>query len=167
MDDLTTKQAAFVAEYLKDMNGTQAAIRAGYAPSAAGQQACVLLKNPKVKAAVQAAKAQRSERTAITADRVLEELARLAFADPSKCYDDAGNLLPVPKMPPEARASLSGVDVEEGESSSTRKVKRWDKVKALELLGKHLGMWQDKVKVSGDTEEPLRIEVVTLKQEGT
>lgn len=78
---LTPKQQRFVDEYLVDLNATQAAIRSGYSRRSAAEQGHDLLRKPQVAAAVQAGQAARAERTGITADRVLTELARIAFAD--------------------------------------------------------------------------------------
>lgn len=78
---LTPKQSAFVAEYLVDFNATQAAVRAGYSVKAAAAIARETLQNPQVAAALAAARAQRAKRTEITADRVLREIAILAFSD--------------------------------------------------------------------------------------
>lgn len=171
----SAKAAKFVTEYLVDLNATQAAIRAGYAKDSAGVAGSRLLKSAKVKAAVDAAISERAKRTEITADRVLQELWRIATSDIAKAFDGSGNLLPVHQMAPEARAALAGVETEElldgqGEErkavGQSRKVKHWDKVKALELVGKHLGMWKDKVEVSGEAGGPMVVEVVRYNQEG-
>src|ERR1700691_273282 len=77
----TLRQARFVAEYLVDLNGKQAAIRAGYSPKTAEVQACRLLRNAQVQAAVADAQKQRIARTEVTADRVIAELAMLGFAN--------------------------------------------------------------------------------------
>lgn len=162
-DVLTPRQDAFVREYLVDLNGTRAAIRAGFSERSAASTASTLLRNPKVVAAVEAAKAARSERTDITADRVLVELGRLAFVDVSKAFDENGALLKPHDMPEEVRAALAGVDY----AKSGDMVARFtDKTRALELVGKHLGMWRDKVEVSGKDGDALTIEVVTLAKAG-
>lgn len=172
---ISEKAKKFAEEYLKDLNATQAAIRAGYAAGSAGVTGSKLLKSAKVKAIVDAGMKGRSDRTAITADGVLEELWRIAKSDLAKAFDEGGNLLPVHKMPSEARAALAGIETEElfegqGDerqiSGLSRKVKHWDKVKALELVGKHLGMWRDKVEVSGKDGEALVVEVRTYKGAG-
>src|SRR3954466_14333647 len=81
---LNDRQARFVAEYLVDLNATQAAIRAGYSPASARTQAADLLTNPNISAAIAEAQAARSRRTEVTADRVVLELARVAFGDPRR-----------------------------------------------------------------------------------
>ena len=80
---LTPKQARFVEEYIVDLNGKQAAIRAGYSPRTAEVQSSRLLRNAKVDAAAREAMQARSRRTGITADRVVRELAELAFSNMS------------------------------------------------------------------------------------
>src|SRR5215213_1985099 len=77
---LTARQARFVEEYLVDLNATQAAIRAGYSARTANEQASRLLANVSVAAAISEALAARAERTQITADQVVEELAAIGFA---------------------------------------------------------------------------------------
>ncbi len=81
---LNDRQARFVAEYLVDLNATQAAIRAGYSPPSARTQAADLLPNPNLAAAIAEAQAARGRRTEVTADRVVLELARVAFGDPRR-----------------------------------------------------------------------------------
>lgn len=166
-DKLTPRQGAFVREYLVDLNGTQAALRAGYAAASAASQASELLRVPKIAKAIADAQAERARRTDVTADRVVKELARVAFADPAHAYGTDGRILAVHEMPVEARAALAGMDVEEGEAGGvTRKLKTWNKVQALELLGKHLGMWTEKVQVGGPDGEPVQVVVNVLKAGG-
>ena len=76
---LPAKRQRFVEEYLIDLNATQAAIRAGYSAKTAGSIGEEILKKPEIQEAIQAAMKARSERTEITADRVLKELGRIAF----------------------------------------------------------------------------------------
>ena len=148
----------FVREYLVDLNATQAAIRAGYAVRSAGQQAEVLLKNHEIAAAVQHEMNRRAERTGITAEVVLQELLRLARADISEAFNEDGTLKPIKQIPEDVRRAISAVEVDElfeGRGNDrahvgyTRKVKFWDKRGALELLGKHLKLFTDKVEHSG------------------
>ena len=81
---LTPKQTQFLAEYLIDLNGRQAAIRAGYTPKTAEVQASRLLRNAKVRVALEDAMQARSKRTEVSADRVIGELAKIAFSNPSE-----------------------------------------------------------------------------------
>jgi phage terminase small subunit len=171
----SAKAAKFVQEYLVDLNATQAAIRAGYAPVGAAVTGSRLLRNPKIRAQLDSAIAERSKRTEITADAVLQELWRVGKSDIAKAFSADGKLLPVHEMPPEARAAIAGIDTEEmfekdGDervlAGLSRKVRHWDKVKALELVGKHLGMFREKIEVSGKDGDALVVEVRTYKDGG-
>lgn len=143
---LTPKQKRFISEYLVDLNGTQAAIRAGYSQRTANEQAARLLAKASVKAAVRAGTAKQIEKAELSAARVLEELRRLAFFDPGELYDKHGHLLPIQQMPPEVRAALTGQKVARANLDRTdgKRSKEWlheikyaDKAKALEMLAKH------------------------------
>jgi phage terminase small subunit len=161
MSELTAKQARFVAEYIKDLNGTQAAIRAGYRKHTAAVQAHDLLRNPKIMAAVDAAKLERSERTQIDADWVLTRLADEADADMADLYDDNGDLLPVEDWPPIWRKGLvGGVKIEalyddSGEErrivGHVKEIKLVDRTRRLELIGKHVRVnaFQEVVELKG------------------
>ena len=148
---LSPKQAAFVAEYLIDLNATRAAIRAGYSERTAGWTGCRLLRNAAVREAVEREQARRAERTGITADRVLAELANIAFADPRDLMEwgpDGVTLKDSASLT--AGQSASVAEVADG-SGGTLRLKKHDKVKALELLARHIGMFRDRVEteVSG------------------
>lgn len=148
---LNPRQLRFVAEYLVDLNAHQAAVRAGYSPRTAMQIGSALLKKPHVAAAVAAGKAKQLDRLEISADRVLAEAMRLAFADLGQAFDEDGKLLPLSEMPEDVRRALSGVELVEmpGDTGAQlRKVKLWDKPKSLELLMRHLGLLKDKVELS-------------------
>lgn len=161
MAELTPKQRIFVAEYLKDLNATQAAIRAGYSEKSAHVNGPRMLDNAVVKAAIENAQVKREERTQIDADWVLKRLAAEAEADIADLYDDDGNLLPVKEWPLIWRQGLvAGVEVEElfegrGEDrvhiGHLRKVRLSDRVRRLELIGKHVRVnaFQEQVSVTG------------------
>ena len=159
---LTPRQKRFVEEYLIDLNASRAARRAGYSPRSADRQAFQQLEKPQVVAAIAAALERRSKKTEITAERVLRELATIAFSDARALYDEHGNLRPIHELDDDAAAALAGIDAEEtrGGLAVLRKVKRWDKAKALELLGRHLGMWNDKLGLHNTGDGPLKIELV-------
>lgn len=150
MSDLTAKQARFVEEYLIDLNATQAAIRAGYAEKSASVEGARLLANAKVGEAVAAGLKARSERTKIDADWVLTRLAEEAVADIADLYDDGGNLKPVKEWPLIWRQGLvTGLDVvEEFETVDgkkervgvVRKLRHSDRIRRIELIGKHVGV---------------------------
>jgi len=150
---LTTRQQAFVDEYLIDFNGAQAAIRAGYSKKTAKEMAYELLTRPHILEAVNLAKKKREERTHITQDRVLQELARIAFFDLRKLYNDDGSLKRPNELDDDAAAVLAGIDTVESKSGDgedvmleyTKKAKVFDKNAALTLAMRHLGMLNDKI----------------------
>lgn len=153
MAKLTAKQEMFVQEYLIDLNATQAAIRAGYSTKTATEQGSRLLTNVKVRTRVDEAIAKRSRRMGVCQERIINELAKIAFVNPADVVnfrdatvksgadsDDTATILSV---------KVKTADTEFGEMIE-REVKLNDKVKALELLGKHHGMFKDNVNISGD-----------------
>ena len=151
MSKLTAKQNQFVAEYLIDLNATQAAIRAGYSKKTAEWQGPQLLGKTHVAEAVALAVQARSGRTNITADRVLLEIARLAFFDPRQLLNPDGSPKPINELDDGTAAALAGLDItEEFEGSGadrvftgyTKKFKLADKNSALEKLAKHLGLYK-------------------------
>lgn len=135
---LTPKQSAFVQEYLIDLNATQAAIRAGYSERTANEQASRLMKNPAVKAAIEAAQEARAERTEITQDYVLMGLKEVA----ERC------LQRVPVV------NMAGDQVQDEEGRDVWQFNAPGANKAFELLGKHLGMF-NKIEVSGPNGGPI------------
>lgn len=171
---LTAKQSRFVDEYLLDLNATQAAIRAGYSGETADKQGPRLLAHPEVKGAIDAAMAARSEETKIDAAWVLKRLAAEAEADVADIYEPDGALKPLKDWPKIWRQGLvAGFDVEEIEVEGVkvgliRKVKISDRVRRLELIGKHVNVqaFQENVAVSGVEALADRIARAKAKQGG-
>ena len=170
---MTPKQRRFALEYLKDLNATQAAIRAGYSEHTAGSQGERLLRNADIKEFVSGRAEEHESQLEITAERILCELARIGFSDLSQIFAEDGTLLPIHEMPEDARRVLAGIEVEElfegrGESrervGTLRKVKAWDKVRALELLGKHRRLFADVVE--GRDGGPVQVLVYLPKKDG-
>lgn len=149
---MTEKQRRFVEEYLIDLNATQAAIRAGYSPKTANEQGAQNLAKVSIRVAIDRAMAEQSRRTGINQDRVITELAKIALVNPSDVVDlDSGTIRAGASQ--EDTACIAGVRIRTlmGKDGPTieREVRFYDKVKCLELLGKHLGMFTDKLKVEG------------------
>lgn len=141
---LTPKQRRFVQEYLIDLNATAAARRSGYSEKTADRIGPELLGKPCVLAEIQAAIELRERRTAITQDRVLAELAAVAFANGTDFAQIQGNghvlFTPTDQLTAEKKRAVASI--KEGQFGT--EVKTYDKIKALELLGKHLGMFGDR-----------------------
>jgi phage terminase small subunit len=133
---LTPRQRIFVEQYLIDLNGKEAAIRAGYTPSAAKVRAAKLLRRPPVREAVAAAMAARAARTQITAERVIAEYARIGFADWRRFADwgpDHVRFAPARALSEDDRAAVA--EIVEAESG-LRRVKLFDKQAALNSLSR-------------------------------
>ena len=165
---LTARQTRFVAEYLVDLNGTQAAIRAGYSPRTAEAQASRLLRNVKVSAAVAKGQAARFRKVEITAERVLREAGGLAFSSLQDLVDDDGNLLPIKEWPQDAAAAVSSVELTkrnlvagDGAQENVVKIRLWDKPANVQILMKHLGLLTDQV----DHKHSGRFELVWAEDE--
>jgi phage terminase small subunit len=147
---LTEKQKRFADEWLIDMNGTAAAIRAGYSPKSAEVTASKLLRNSKVRAYIDQRMAEHSRRTGVTQERIIRELARIAFLDPTQLVNMENAEL-LDDASADDRAAIASVKVktiptQDGEGVE-REIRFADKIKALELLGKRFGMWIDKQQV--------------------
>lgn len=169
MASLTKKQQTFVDEYLVDLNATQAAIRTGYSSKTANRIATELLSKPVIQAEIEESVKKRSARTEITQDRVLLEIARLAFNDPRKVFDKNNALLPIHEWPDDVAAAISSIKVLEykvdGEVvGETKEVKFWDKGKQLELAGKHLRMLTEKIEHTGKNGGPIQTSDITKDQ---
>lgn len=152
---MTKKQKRFVEEYLIDLNATQAAIRAGYSPDSAKEIGSENLTKPDIAKAVDQAIAERSRRTGVNADRVVRELAKIAFVNAGEVVDLDTALL-MDKISDDDMAAIQSVKVKTfGEDGIEREVKLADKLKALELLGKHLGLFKDKVEINGNVKSDM------------
>lgn len=151
---LNEKQQRFCNEYLIDFNATQAAIRAGYSQQSAYSQAHDLLKKPEIQTYLQSKKEKIADTLEITQQRTMREIARLAFSDIRKLFAIDGSLKPITELDDDSAAMLSSleileekvsdVDAEEQITAGTvKKVKLWDKTKALEMLAKHFKIYSD------------------------
>lgn len=144
---LTARQQRFVQEYLLDLNATQAACRAGFSKNGARQQGMRLLTNASICAQIARGKAKTFEGLDISRERILRELARIAFGDPRKVMEwgpSGVNLIDSETLTDDEAAQVSEVSQSVTKDGGTIRMKRFDKVKALELLGRHTGMFADK-----------------------
>nr|DAL83133.1 MAG TPA: Terminase small subunit [Caudoviricetes sp.] len=149
---MTDKQARFCEEYMIDLNATQAAIRAGYSPKTANEQAARLLANVSIQNRIAQLQAEQSRRTGVSADRVLRELAKVAFVNAGDLIDARTASLKSDAAPDDL-AAVQSVKVKTfGEDGLEQEVKLADKLKALDLLGRHLGMFSG---VSSDASDQL------------
>lgn len=150
---LTPKQRLFVQEYLIDLNAKQASIRAGYSPANAEFQGHQLINNPKVKYAIELAMYEREQRTKVTQDRVIQELAKIAFINPTDVVNSYDASLHNGATR-EDTAAISSIRVRRIPSKNgmgiEREIKLHDKIRALDLLGKHLGLFNDKLNITAD-----------------
>ena len=136
------RQQRFVEEYLIDLNGKAAATRAGYSPKSAVITASQLLAKPRIREQIDKVMAERSERTKITADQVVRELARVAFGNTKQIVSwgaDGIILRESSELSEDEAAAVASVE----ETKTGLKVKQHDKVRALEALGRHLGIFEN------------------------
>ncbi|HWQ41687.1 MAG TPA: terminase small subunit [Desulfosporosinus sp.] len=144
--ELTGKQILFVAEYLIDLNATQAAIRAGYSEKNAGKIGPELLGKSRVRQAIEMGMSRREHRIGITADKVLEQLAKIGFADIKNVVSWSGNRIKMKPSDDVDGTILAEITETETESGGTLKVKLNDRMKALEMMGRHLNLFNDRHK---------------------
>lgn len=168
MAKLTDKQQRFVDEYLIDLNATQAAIRAGYSVRTANEQGAQNLAKLSIQDAISRKMAARSRRTGVNAERVVLELAKVAFAKMTDIVDSNGRIKE--DASPDDLACIESIKYKESDTTNggsvEREVKIASKLKALELLGKHLGMWSDKFNVTVEKSEKLDDIISQLGGEG-
>ena len=180
MEKLNSRQMKFCDEYLVDLNATQAAVRAGYTPKYANTNAFKLLQNTAIKEYIQKRQQDRMERTEITQDFVLKELKEMASVNATdyariveknatvqvegvemQLYDAEGNPVKYRTVEPILTEELTEVQkkalrvIKKGRDGF--EIQPYDKLKILELLGRHLGMWDKKTEMDNE-EQRARIE---------
>ena len=139
---MTDKQARFCEEYMVDLNATQAAIRAGYSPASAKTVGPRLLENVGVQKLIAQLQAEQSRRTGVSTDRVVRELAKIAFVNAADLIDPKTASLKSDASHDDL-AAVQTVKVKMFGDGLEQEVKLADKLRALDLLGKHLGMYKD------------------------
>ena len=148
---LNEKQKRFISEYIIDLNAKQAAIRAGYSPKTAEVQASRLLSLVKVQTEITKAMEDREKRTGITQDRVLAELSAIAFAKATDYVEVDGfvKIKPTAGLTDEQKSAIAGIK----KGANGIEIKLVDKTKALEMLSRHLGLFNDKLNVNVESVE--------------
>jgi len=146
---LTSRQSRFVEEYLVDLNGKQAAIRCGYSKVTAEAQASRLLRNVQVRVALEDALKARSKRTEVTADRVLNELAKIAFSNMKDYWPQPGERVDLSRLDEDRTAAIKEITIEEkvdraGVLHRHIHLRLHDKIGALNSLARHLGLFTDR-----------------------
>lgn len=181
--ELTAKQRAFVREYLLDLNATQAAIRAGYSEKTAYSVGHENLSKPEIASAIEAAMKLRAERTDITADRVIKELAKIGFADIRKAVKwqsamiteednpEGGDIAVIKTVVTNTVQMVASEELDDETAAAIAevsqnatggvKIKLHDKRAALVDIGKHLGMFREKVEVTGKDGGPIEVADMT------
>lgn len=159
MPKLTPKQERFVDEYLTDLNATQAAVRAGYSKKTAGRQAMELLNKTHIAAEISVRKKRIADDTGITRNRIIQEMARLAFFSIKGLVNSEGNPKPIHELSDDVAAAINGVEItvtggNEDQDAHVKKYRIPDKNKALENLAKILG-YMDRDNGNKDSAELL------------
>lgn len=146
--ELTGKQELFCIEYMVDLNATQACIRAGYSEHTAKDIGCQNLAKLNIQERIQELMKRRSDKTGITAEKVINEIAKIAFSNMQDFTDNSNGVVNINNLDQDKTACISSIEtskmvIGEGEGSVTfTKVKLYDKLSALDKLAKHLGMYE-------------------------
>jgi phage terminase small subunit len=163
-EGLSKKQETFIAEYLTDLNATRAYIAAGYSQNGAAQSASKLLTNAKISAEISRKQGKRLEKLEITADRVLSEIAKLAYYDPRNFLESDGSMKQIKDIDDVTAMAIAGLEVCElfegtGDQKHAygllKKIKLADKGQNLERLGRHLKLFTDKKELTGANGGPI------------
>ena len=163
---LTARQARFVAEYIVSLNATNAAIKSGYSEKSAMAQGSQQLMNPKVRAEIAKKTGKVFTKLEISAERVLEEIAKLAFFDPRKLFESDGSPKQLHELDDETAMAVAGfefVELFEGTGDQKhaygllKKYKLTDKRASLELLGKYLKLFTDRTEITGKDGGPIQV----------
>lgn len=161
---LTAKKSRFVEEYLIDLNGTQACIRAGYSPKRADAIAYELLRKPEIQEAIRKRRDELSKNIEVTQERIVLEMSRLAFMDIRNLFNDDGSPISIKKLSDAAAAAIAGIDVVSIGNSDVGighviKYRMPDKNRALENLAKILGYMERSSELEKLQAEKLRKEI--------
>ena len=156
---MNAKQQRFVAEYLKDLNATQAAARAGYSAKTAEQQGWRLLRNAGIAAAVAKGQEKHLESARLTATGTLEAIRRQVYGDIRTLFDEHGNFKPIKQLSEEEASLIAGFEVViknaaagDGHTDTVLKVRLKDQAKYVEMASKHFGLLTERLEHSGSIE---------------
>ena len=157
------RRLSFAHAYIANgRNGTQAAITAGFSQKGAHVTAARLLEDIRVSALIAELTAELSQATRLTAERVLTEVGRLAFSDIRKLYREDGSMKPPTEWDADTAATVATFEVQTSANGvTTRKVKMWDKVSALEKAMRHLGLFE---RDSTQRAENLSIQIALVEK---
>lgn len=161
---LNPRQERFCQLYTTYWEATRAAREAGYSPKSAGWLGYQILQNPLIKERIAQLTDHALEQIGVSRERVLSELSQIATVDISQAFDDMGQMKPLNEIPEQVRRAISAIEVNEifagqGEDKMAiglaKKIRFWDKPKALELLGKHLRLFTEVHEHSGPGGKPI------------
>lgn len=166
---LRPKQIIFINEYVIDKNATRAAIAAGYSKKTAASMGAENLRKPQIKREIEKRLAALAKKSEITAERLIAELKSLALVKLTDAFDENGKMYMPKQMPDDVQVAISSIEVYSDtvggfKIGQTTKVKLNDKIRAIELLGKHLGLFKDNVHITQTTDESV---VVHIFENGT
>jgi phage terminase small subunit len=161
---LTPKQERFAHEYVKDLNATQAAKRAGFSKATAYSAGQRLLKNVEIGRLVASLKEKQIAKSGLSAQMVLDELTKLGFSNVRDLFDAQGDLRSIHDLTPAQSACIASVEVVmknatagDGKVDRVLKIRTWDKPKVLELLAKHFALLTEVVKHTTDDKRVARL----------
>lgn len=163
-EPLSQEEERFVRKYLVDLNATEAYayVFTDCKRNTAATEGCKLLKKPNIQRAIKAGQKRLKERLEISAEKVLQEYAKIGFADMDEFADWANgsvDLVSSKELPKELTACVSEVSISPGEYGDTVKFKLHDKKGALDALAKHLELFPSKTTVIGDSARPVAISI--------
>lgn len=168
---MNDKQKKFADEYLICNSGTKSAIAAGYSAKTARVKASQLLVDEEIEAYIIEKRQEVAKKHGVTLDRVIEEYSKIAFFDIRKVYGVDGALLPISQMEDEeagAIASVKTLEVVQGDMviGESKEVKVFDKIRALQDLGKHLGIFDaDNRQKTPKEPKTLKVEIIRAKSD--
>jgi phage terminase small subunit len=161
---LPPRQERFVKEYSKDLNGTQAAARAGYSTRTAAEQASRLLTKAKVAKAVAEANQQITEKIGIEAVDVLRQVYRILMMDPRRLVDHKGVPIPLHKLPDDVAAAIQAVEIEDQGGVLSYRYRFAEKNSAADKLMKHLGLFE---KDNSQKSDPVTELIKAIRDKGS